>query len=351
MKRFLAVAAIFLATATTGLAVAGPRDVPGGLSAQGQTVTLTPRQRADIARGLVRKWAPEIQRQGGSVGEWAVKLGRFVGTAEASNVQQAAVMPTYQAMMGVLQGQPASSESVAKSVVSSKALGSTIADTTYTPLPNGRCRVADSRVISSPLPGAVTRSIDTEDVASYASQGGNGSTAGDGSTNCGIPSFATALAISVTVLTVGNQGFFKIFENGQPFTTGNTVFYEPTVSASNDVIAKSCQACALELAVYSSTSVHYVIDVVGYFIRPEATALECVETANTNLDIAANGGTGNSVAPSCPGGYTPTATNCETTSWLMPIVYFQSGTCSARNNDTAIRTLRASRTCCRVPGR
>jgi hypothetical protein len=35
----------------------------------------------------------------------------------------------------------------------------------------------------------------------------------------------------------------------------------------------------------------------------------------------------------------------------MPIVYFQSGTCSARNGDTINQTLRASRTCCRVPGR
>lgn len=350
MKRLLAAAAIFLTTTTTGLAVAGPRDVPGGASAQGQTATLTPGQRADIARSLVRKWAPHVQSQGRNVGEWALKLGRFIGTADALNVQQAATMPTFPAMMAVLQGQPATSDSVLKSIASPKALGSTVADTAYTPLANGRCRVADSRVIASPLPGGVTRGIDTEDTSSYASQGGNGSSAGDGSTNCGIPSFATALAVSVTVLTVGNQGFFKIFDNSQPFTAGNTLFYEPTVSSSNDVIVKSCQSCAVELSVYSNTAVHYVIDVVGYYMPPEATALQCVETANTDLTIPA-AGTGNAVAPACPTGYTQTATNCESSTWQMPFVYFQSGTCSAQNNSGASAVLRASRTCCRVPGR
>ena len=81
-----------------------------------------------------------------------------------------------------------------------------------------------------------------------------------------------------------------------------------------------------------------------------ATAIQCVETANTVVNVVA-GGTANASAPACAAGYTQTATNCETTSWLMPIVYFQSGTCSARNNDTVSQTLRASRTCCRVPGR
>lgn len=351
MKRFLAAAAIFFTTTAAGLALAGPRDVPGGVSAQGQQATLTSKQRGDIARALVRKWAPEVQRQGRSVNEWAVKLGRFVGTADALNVQQAAAMPTYPAMMGVLQGQAVTSDSVAKSIQSPKALGSTVADTTYTPLPNGRCRVAVSNVIGSPLPGGVTRGIDTEDVASYASQGGNGSSAGDGSTNCGIPSFATALAVSVTVQAAGGgAGFFKIFDNSQPFNTGNTVVYDTTFQSASDLIVRSCQSCAIELSIYSSTPASYIIDVVGYFMPPQATALQCLETENENLPIGA-GLTGNATAPACPTGYTQTATNCESSTWQMPFVYFQSGTCSAQNNSTSSATLRASRTCCRVPGR
>ncbi|TAG82003.1 MAG: hypothetical protein EAZ24_04005 [Burkholderiales bacterium] len=108
---------------------------------------------------------------------------------------------------------------------------------------------------------------------------------------------------------------------------------------------------SFDFTIYSVAQSHYTVDIVGYLAPPVATALQCLETANTDLSLVANGGTGNAVAPACPVGYIQTATNCETTSWLMPIVYFQSGTCSARNGDSTAQTLRSSRTCCRIPGR
>ncbi len=363
MKRFMVAAAIFATTTVCGLAIAGPKNAPGvpggpsSASAQPVQASLTTKQRGNIARTLVQKWAQDVREQGDDVHQWALKMGRFVGTANAANVRQALDMPTYTTMMGVLQGQPLTSDSVQKALAQeadtgTRTLGSTIRDTTYTPLPNGRCRIADSRVIASPLPGGVTRGIDSEDTASYAGQGGNGTFAsGDGSTNCGIPSFATAVAVSVTVLSNGSEGFFKIFENGKPFQTGSTIYYTSTVSAANDMIVTSCQACAIELSVYSSSSAHYVIDIVGYFIRNEATALECVKNAGTPVSIAAGGGTDNAFSPACPAGYSQLSTECETNSWLMPIVFSNDGTCSARNGDSVSRNLTAYRTCCRIPGR
>jgi len=253
-------------------------------------------------------------------------------------------------MAALVGGADAAEPGLESGIVGPQTLGSAIADTVFTPLPNGRCRVADSRVIGSPLPGGVTRNIDVEDTPSYASQGGGGSSAGDGSFNCGIPNFVTALAVSVTVLTVGHEGFFKIFENGQPYTTGNTLYYMANVSSANDVIVKSCQICGYELAIYSNTSVHYVIDVLGYFMAPQATALQCQDTSNSITSVPA-GAMMNVVAPACPTGYTQTATNCESGSWAMPFVFTHGGACSAQNNGAASAELRASRTCCRVPGR
>jgi hypothetical protein len=347
MKILLSTAALVM-FATAALAGNQTGDSrPGGPQAMDNTqrTHLTSKQRGDIARGLVHKWAPEVRQQGGNIREWAVKLGRHIGTADAVNVQQAASMPTFDAMMGTLQGQAG---------VSAAKLGDMEGDLVYTPLPNGRCRVADSRTISSPLSPFVERDLDVEDTATYASQGGTGSTAGQGSANCGIPSFVAAYAVSLTILPPAGtpSGLLKIYENGKDWSEGNPVLFTLNdFGASNDVIVNSCQTCALELAIQSGSATHYVVDVVGYFIRPQATELQCVETANGDLSIAAGGGTGNAVAPACPTGYTQTATNCETTSWLMPIVYFQSGTCSARNGDSSSQTLRASRTCCRVPGR
>jgi hypothetical protein len=275
--------------------------------------------------------------------------------AEGFNLLTAAEMPTYETMLAALQGQPLESGAMLRGIAAAdsaapKVLGSTVSDLVFTPLPAGRCRVADSRVIATPLAPATVRGIDVEDTSSYASEGGNGSTAGDGSTNCGIPSLAAAFLVSVSVLPTGNEGFFKIFENGRPFSEGNTVVFGNTTGASNDVIVRSCTSCALELSVYANNSTHYVVDVIGYFMAPEATALQCINSGVTATPVAA-GAQANSEAPACPAGYTQTATNCTSSAWGMPFVFFKDGVCSAQNNGAGAATINSSRTCCRVPGR
>lgn len=77
-------------------------------------------------------------------------------------------------------------------------------------------------------------------------------------------------------------------------------------------------------------------------------ALQCVDSGET-IDNVNAGATRNTVAPACPAGYTQTGTNCESSTWQMPFVYFSNGTCSAQNNSSGTAQLRASRTCCRVP--
>ena len=366
MKRIAMIAAIFVAMAAPGLAFAGGKSMPGMVAGQStQTMRLTPKQRGDIARTLVRMWAADVREQGGNVRDWAMKLGRFVGTADAANLRQALDMPTYQTMMGVLQGQPVASKSVQQALaqaadVGIESLGSTIADTTYTPLPNGRCRVADSRVIASPMPGGVERDIDVEEATTYASQGGNGTFAnGDGAANCGIPSLTTAVALSVTVLSTGSEGFFKVFENNKPFQTGSTVYYTGAVSASNDMIVTSCQSCASELSLYSSSAVHYVVDVVGYFIPNQATALQCENTAFTQSVSA--GSNFDIPIPGCPAGYTITGAGCATggfnqADWAVTGLDRVSSTqmlafCSGTNKTAGTITVRGTAQCCRVPGR
>lgn len=356
-------AALFVATFVAGIALAGERIPPFAPSADTMPAELTAKQRADIARALVQRWSGEVRQHGGEIGQWAVKLGRFVGTADAANVLRATTMPTYNTMMGVLQGQPVQSDSIRKALArtasTGKSLGSAIADTTYTPLPFGRCRVADSRVISSPIAAATSRGIDTEDIGSYAIQGGNGTFAnGDGSANCGIPALATALAVSVTVLSTGSEGFFKIYKSGQPYQTGSTVYFTGTVSASNDVIVTSCQECAVELAVYSSAAAHYVIDVVGYFMPPQATPFDCTNTTLATNTISANS-TNFFNNPTCPTGYSAVTPYC----WTAANGVYSQGSgynsnvasnatfCSWANTTGSQQTVFGGNVCCRVPGR
>jgi hypothetical protein len=338
-------------------------EAPGGAAAGSSVGTiatqLSAAQRSAIVRELVAKWRSEVTKNpAGDVKAWSAKLAKVVATADAANVLRATTMTSLDMVHAALNGhvpdngKVQSSRALGNGAVAPQTLGSTIADTTYTPLPNGRCRVADSRVISSPIGAGQTRGIDTEDIASYATQGGNGTySSGDGSTNCGIPSFATAVAVSVTLLSPAADGVFKVFVNGAAYQTGNSILFNAgDYGANGDLIVISCQTCAVELAIQSSAQVHYVIDVIGYFLPPQATALECVNTGDTVSQVAA-GSTINSVAPQCQPGYTQTATNCEATTWDMPFVYFNEGTCSAKNNSASPAIVRSSRTCCRVPGR
>jgi hypothetical protein len=82
-------------------------------------------------------------------------------------------------------------------------------------------------------------------------------------------------------------------------------------------------------------------------VGPTGT-LVCATTATNSVTGIPANGTANALAPACPNGTVQTATNCQTSSWLMPIVFFNNGTCSARNNDSSPQDLRASRTCCKV---
>lgn len=358
MKTTLIAAALTLCISSAWAVTPGTSGQSNMRQSVGQVkAQLTTAERSQFAAQIARRFAAEVQANGGSVQAWSKNLGRMIGVVDAAQVQYAAQMPTLNTAMAVLQGQPVTSPSIQNTLkdiqqgrITPTALGDPTADTVYTPLPNGRCRVADSREINLPLPGGENRSIDVSDVSTYAAQGGHGSSAGDGSTNCGIPVGVTAYAVTVTVVTTGQEGFFKIFRNGDAYTTGNTAYYMPAVSASNDVIVKSCLTCAADLEIYSNSQVHYVLDVVGYFAPPVASALACQSTAPVEVTVAGNA-LGNSQAAFCPPGTTRVATDCESTSTSMPLLSDANGVCSAKNNGTTAGTLRATNTCCKLPGR
>jgi hypothetical protein len=225
-----------------------------------------------------------------------------------------------------------------------KTLGALSNDLVYTPIQP--CRIVDTRSTAAGVIAAGTsRSFVAVNASNFTSQGGS-------ATNCGTLSLsATAVAVNFTAVFPTAQGFLTVYPFGTAQPTAATMVYVPGNLLSNfSIVQIPNPLSSFDFTIFSAAQTHVVADIVGYFAPPVATALQCVETANTSLTLAA-AGTGNVVAPVCATGYTQTATNCESSSWLVPFVFFQSGTCSARNNDTTPQDIRASRTCCRVPGR
>ena len=225
-----------------------------------------------------------------------------------------------------------------------KTLGALSNDLVYTPV--ARCRIVETaNTAAGAIPGGATRNFVAVGIFNFASQGGS-------STNCGVnPLAATAVVLNVTAVAPPLAGSATLYPFGTTPPASGSIHYAAGAVISNELVVQTPNPIAqFDFTVATTATSHFRIDIVGYFAPPLATALQCIDTADTVQSVIA-GGPGTAVAPACPTGYTQTTTNCKTDSWLMPLVFFSNGTCQARNNDTVARELSASRTCCRVPGR
>ena len=83
-------------------------------------------------------------------------------------------------------------------------------------------------------------------------------------------------------------------------------------------------------------------------IGQSTVSLSSNQTTAQATNTVAAGTLGTATAPTCAAGYTPVATNCESSSPQMPFVFASGGVCSARNNGAASADLRASVNCCRT---
>ena len=233
----------------------------------------------------------------------------------------------------------------AAAVIEPAQFGDLSRDLVYTPVTP--CRIADTRnVAAGAIAANSTRQFVAFGVSNFTSQGGS-------ATNCGTnPLTATAVMIVATAITPSVAGYATLYPFGTSQPTATSMqFAAGAIVVNTLAVQVPNPLSSFDMTVFTSAQSHFVFDIVGYFAPPLATALQCVETANTTVTGIPAGGTGNVVAPACPTGYTQTATNCESSDWLVPFVFFKGGTCSARNNSASAQDIRASRTCCRVPGR
>ncbi|MFH1793213.1 MAG: hypothetical protein ABIF45_01840 [Pseudomonadota bacterium] len=362
MSRLLALCFAALATVSFNIAAIAqttvgspPTNPPSQMSTPPQPI-LSTSQRAAIARDLIAKWQSAADsRPGGGGARWARILTKAVTAASAENVLRATTARSVDEVPIALTGGdianpvPPEKKAIGNGSVAPQTLGSYSNDLVYTPLPNGRCRIADSRVIGSPLVG--TRGLYVEDVANYTSQGGTGTYSnGTGSTNCGINYYTPAYAVSVTLQSPTGAGVFKMFRYGIPYQTGNSVWVNAGSSgASADLIVEGCPGCVFELGVYSSTSVHYVIDIVGYYMPPMRTPLSCYDTG-ANVGQLSHGYSGGFSPPFCAAGYTRVSTNCFSSYAAVVLTQWTTG-CVAYNFSGVTTNISASARCCRVPGR
>ena len=282
--------------------------------------------RADLVATLLAKWAPHVQSTYGADPEvWRERMANVLAHTDAHNLREALGRSTYESAMAALVGRgssdPVSAVRGTRPSVPSDAgafaarLGDISADLTYTPL--SPCRIIDTRgMAGGAIPGNSSRNF-VALANSFTSQGGS-------ATDCSTSGVvATAVVINVTAVSPMGGGFATVFPFATPPPLTSSVNYAAGSVVNNSVITKIPNPLqAADFTIYTFAQSHFVVDIVGYFAPNVATALECMETADTVLPGMSPRTATLITAPTCPAGFTQTATNCVASSVLgtFPLV-------------------------------
>jgi hypothetical protein len=232
-------------------------------------------------------------------------------------------------------------------ITSFAQIGSLSSDLVFTPVTP--CRLFDTRTSfggTGPIAAGGTKDFAVWGVSSFSAQGGAAS-------NCGIVAgaYTASVAVNMTVVLPVTAGFITAYPTGVARPLAAALNFSAGDVRGNMVIVKIAQTGATNLSVYSTSTTELVGDVVGYYSKPVATALECMETTQTQVTILA-GAINAAIAPGCPVGYTSVVILCDASSFDLPLRTGGTGDgCASKNNTAISQTIFASRRCCRIPGR
>ena len=357
----LASGPVFSGTQQTG-------KVPGNSAEQAALASdptpLSPGERKVLARMFEEKWGQYVERvYEMPSASWSARMASTFAGADPANFRRALQRNTFEGAMAELTGtgHRVSDDEVIRQLAASpspagfeiQALGSLNGDLTYTPLVP--CRIVDTRVSGGAIAGNGTRSFKAVNSANFTSQGGS-------ATNCGTLGLAaSAVALNITAVTPSSGGYATVYPFGASQPVASSVNYSAGDVVNNTIVSAIPNPLqSSDFTVYTFAQSHYVIDIVGYFAPPVATAMECTGTfieqnvaasAPFNIDI-----------PSCPAGYTLMGAGCRTLSfneadWAINGLYRNNAGapldafCSGLNTTAGTITVSGTANCCRVPGR
>jgi len=234
-----------------------------------------------------------------------------------------------------------------------KALGDAAADLVFTPLIP--CRIMDTRGTAwsapAPLAAGVTLGFEVTGTTAIAAQGGVQSG------GCGVPVVARAVSVNITVLSPAS-GWLYFWPPGSAQPNASIINWN---GPSTGYIANAAVLSVLPAlpAAYIQTPVagtQVIMDVLGYFAPPFATALVCT-TQTATINFAASNSTVDVTTPACPAGSTLTGGGMDSNFTANNFMYYTSAPsgaswhCRGRNVDLpSAWTGTCYATCCKTPG-
>ena len=257
-------------------------------------------------------------------------------------------------------------------VQATKTLGSASNDQVFTPITP--CRVVDTRNLGGPIGPFATRNFfyfTTSSSTNWNSiQGGVNGAAGTVCPGTVVTGYNPSSAVAtITVTGQGGNGNLIVWQGTSPVASASTMSYPgsgdtsslatiPWGGRSGTGPGGSVEDFGVFVNAFTATNV--VVDIVGYYTAPAATALDCntqVVHGPGTADVA-NNTSKFLAAPSCAAGFSVVANAChydganvaglylQEVSVFFGDCYFFNATGSAKNSDDMAAEVR----CCRVPG-
>ena len=235
----------------------------------------------------------------------------------------------------------------------------------------GPCRVADTRLghyadWPGMIGGLTARQIWAYSVYSgfdFASEQGGTGIAGTG--NCAGTVFSSgypaSVVATVAIVITASTGYLRAWNGGTTLTVGGILGWNAGDVLSNTTVIPlnrnidaypDSGAIKRDFAVYnnSGSPVDVVVDVVGYFVRNQATPLHCTRVAGRSTGLPP----GESVdlsAPSCPPDFTPIVALPRNFHHGVDVGAVTEGVCRFSNYTAVIHDVACDVQCCAVPGR
>jgi len=324
-----------------------------GVSTRTFSGTLSPQQRGAAIATFVRRWGSYVSTTYGlDVHTWSMRMVQQFAKGDAVNIQRALGRTTFEGAMAELDGvgsrlsddQAITLLASAKTGIGVESLGSLTSDMVFTPITP--CRIVDTRLAGGAIPASSSRGFGVWGFNSYTFQGGS-------ATDCGLLSESPKAAVlNVTVVSPAAAGYATVYPaNAASRPNISSINYTSGAVVNNTVISPLGTLSAKDMQIYTVAQAHYVVDIVGYYDAPHATALDCTTVSSTAVSIAA-GANGQAFAPACASGYTQTAIYCQTGSYDTDVSNISAGyNCTFKNNTGGTVSATAQSRCCRVPGR
>jgi hypothetical protein len=244
-----------------------------------------------------------------------------------------------------------------------KALGDTFRDLVF--VPTRPCGVWDTRFASGPPFGPAIGDGQTRSFYSHWTGVGTDFSSYGGQTGCAennenfLGAHPYAVVMTVYTSNATANGWLTLYAHGSGDVSNSTisVYYAPGPTRSQTVFTKSTRFSgnASDYAYdVDATSRFGTVDasasVVGYFINPGTTPLDCADvevqaTANANIDTPV-------FYPACAGGYTRTGGYCNGHGASAGSGAIETGPtyCMFRNVDASAYAVKAVTRCCRIAG-